>query len=169
MTAMKLTWRNLADLASDGFSEVPRDDSGIYVVRWSKERKSIPIQRLGGKDENGILYVGSAKKLRRRVRTLWNGINGHGRHTMGKTITFCKLQEIIHTDEFEVTWESVKDHDIALGQEWAAIVDYSQKFKEPPPLNLNLSRTKYGLTDLAEFDKSGFAYESDEFVRALLK
>jgi hypothetical protein len=169
MTAMKPTWRNIADLANNRFSEIPRDDSGIYVVRWSKERKPTPIQRLGGKDENGILYIGSAKKLRRRIRTLWNGINGRGKHTMGQTITFCKLREIIRPDEFEVTWESVKDHDIALGQEWAAIVDYSQRFREPPPLNLNLSRTKYGLADLAEVGKSKFAYESDEFVLALLK
>jgi len=166
---MRPTWRNIADLANSGFSEVPSDDSGIYVVRWSRRGKPITIQRLGGTDLNGILYIGSAKKLRRRLRTLWNGINGQGKHTMGKTIIFCKLHEIISPNDFQIAWEKVKNHDTALGQEWAAIVEYSQKFKEPPPLNLNLSRTKYALAGLAEAGKSRFAYESDEFVRALLE
>jgi hypothetical protein len=166
---MELTWKNISDLTSNRFSGVPKNDSGIYVVRWHRQGKPVPIQRLGGTDESGILYIGSAKKLRRRIRTLCNGINGKGKHTMGRTLTFCKLRETIRHDEFEITWESVKDHDTARGQEWAAIFGYSQKFKEPPPLNLELNRTKFGLTGLAVVGKSRVSYESDDFVVSLLK
>ena len=166
---MKLMWKSVSDLVNSRFSEVPKDDSGVYAVRWSKQEKPVEIQRLGGTDKAGILYIGSAKKLQRRIRALCNGINGKGGHTIGRTLTFCKLRGTILPDECQVAWKSMKTHDIALGQEWTAICDYSQKFKEPPPLNLELNRMKFALAGLAVVGRSRIVYEADDFVVSLFK
>jgi excinuclease UvrABC nuclease subunit len=105
---IEIRWYKLKDLAVKKFNDI-RNVSGVYFVRRSKNGKPISIPRLGGFDHKGILYIGSAKKLRRRVRELWKGINGQVEvHTIGKTIIFCNISEVVNLDEYEVSWE-VKD------------------------------------------------------------
>ena len=33
---------------------------GIYKVRYTSNKKSVPLQRVGGKDKKGIVYIGKA-------------------------------------------------------------------------------------------------------------
>jgi predicted GIY-YIG superfamily endonuclease len=161
-------WNRLEDLAATRFREVPIDSSGVYFVRWSKNGAAVPIQRLSGVDDKGILYIGSAKKLKRRVRELWNGINGKvEQHTIGKTIIFCKISEIMKLNEYDIAWEELKPHKSAIGQEWAAFKSYAERYKEPPPLNLSIRRGFFAVLGLAEIGKSRLAYPPDEFVRYL--
>ena len=101
---MKINWHKLKDLAAKNFKDIPTDP-GIYFVRWSKNGKPTSIPRLAGVDHKGILYIGSAAKLKKRIRELWKGINGQVEsHTIGKTIIFCKIFEIVNLDEYEISW-----------------------------------------------------------------
>jgi len=100
---MEIKWYRLEDLAAKKFHNIPHN-AGIYFVRWSRNGKPVPISRLKGFDDKGILYIGSAKKLRRRVQELWKGINGKVEaHTIGKTIIFCKIFEVVSLNEYEIS------------------------------------------------------------------
>jgi len=135
------------------------------VNKW----ESSPISRLKGIDDKAILYIGSAKKLRRRTQELWRGINGKVEdHTIGKTIIFCRISEVINVHEYEISVEKLETHEKAVGQEWAAIKSYADKFKEPPPLNLGIRREFFASWGIAKWGKSRWAYEPDEFVRSII-
>ena len=168
MVNMEIKWHKLKDLNVDNFKNIPKN-SGIYFVRWSKDGSPVSIPRLDGIDQKGILYIGSAKELRRRIRELWKGINGRVEdHTIGKTIIFCKVFEIISLDEYEISWEELKAHEDAVGQEWTAMASYAEKYREPPPLNLQLRRGMFTAWDIFKWDKSRWAYETDEFVKFVI-
>lgn len=165
---MEIKWYKLKDLAVKKFNNI-RNVSGIYFVRWSRNGKPVSIPRLGGLDHKGILYIGSAKKLRRRVRELWKGINGQVEaHTVGKTIIFCKISEIVNMDDYEISWEELSTHENAVGQEWAAIALYAEKYKEPPPLNLGIRREYFMVIGIGKIGKSRIGYDPDRFVRSVI-
>lgn len=168
MIRMKIKWYGLKELAVKKFNDI-RNVHGVYFIRRSKNEKPVSIPRLGNVDHKGILYIGSAIKLRRRVRELWRGINGQVEdHTIGKTIIFCKISEIINLDEYEILWEELKTHSEAVGQEWAAIALYAEKYKEPPPLNLGIRREYFMVIGIAKIGKSRIGYEPDGFVRSVI-
>jgi hypothetical protein len=163
---MSIEWHKLTELAKDKFKVVP-SDPGIYIARWSKEGKAVPIGRLAKIDTNGILYIGSAKNLKNRIRRLCRGIRQESEgHTISKTILFCKVFEAVSPSEYEISWEKLKTHEEAKGQEWTALKTYADKYKEPPPLNLGLQREHFAIFGIAKFDRAHFAYESDDFVNS---
>jgi len=164
---MEIEWYKLEDLAIRKFRDTP-NKPGIYFIRWSRNGKPVPIYRRG-LDDNGILYIGSAKKLRRRVRELWKGINRNVEaHTIGKTIIFCKIFELVNLDEFEISWEELKTHENAVGQEWTAVALYAEKYKEPPPLNLGIHREYFMVIGIGRIGKSRIGYDPDEYVRSII-
>jgi len=157
-------WYNFETLAEKEFEGVPKLP-GIYLLRWSKNGTPIPIGRLKDIDNKGLLYIGSSLNLKRRIRDLWKGVSEYKPgHTIRKTITFCKVFETIKTDEYEISWEALKTGEEAKGQEWAAFKLYSEKHKEPPPLNLSIRREAYAIWGIAKWGKSKWAYEPDAFV-----
>ncbi len=165
---MEIKWYRLGELAAKKFYDIP-NNPGIYFIRWSRNGKAVPISRLKGMDDKGILYIGSAKKLRRRIQELWRGINGKVEdHTIGKTIIFCKISEVISVNEYEISWEKLETHEKAVGQEWAAIKSYADKFKEPPPLNLGIRREFFAIVGIATIGRSRVGYDLDEFVRSII-
>jgi hypothetical protein len=165
---MEIKWYRLEDLAVNKFRDIP-NSSGIYFIKWSRNRKAVPISRLKGLDGKGILYIGSAKKLRRRIQELWKGINGKVEaHTIGKTIIFCKIFELVNLDEYEIAWEELKTHENAVGQEWTAVALYAEKYKEPPPLNLGIRREYFMVIGIGRIGKSRIGYDPDEFVKSII-
>ncbi len=71
---------------------------GVYIIRQSKNRKPVEIGRLKGVDQQGILYIGSASDLRKRVRNLLGSLEGKYRkikHTMTKSYIFFSLDKVI--------------------------------------------------------------------------
>lgn len=164
---MDVKWYKLKELATENFDDI-HNVPGIYFVRWSKNGNPEPVSRLKGIDKQGLLYTGRAKKLRMRVKQLWKGINRKERHTIGKTIIFCKVFELINLDEYEISWEELKTHEEAIGQEWTAIKLYADKYKEPPPLNLGIRREQFMIIGIGKVGKSRIGYDPDEFVKSII-
>jgi predicted GIY-YIG superfamily endonuclease len=165
---MEIQWYKVKNLPLKKFRDVP-NLSGVYFVRWLKNEKPVSIPRLRGVDHKGILYIGSAKNLKRRVRELWNGINFKVEaHTIGKTIIFCKIFEIIDLDEYEIAWEELGTHEEAVRQEWAAIRTYATKYREPLPLNLSVRRKLYAIGGIVKTWTNRIASKTDEFVRLVI-
>ena len=71
-------------------------------------------------------------------------------------------------DEYEISWEELETHGRAVGQEWAASKSYTDKHKEPPPLNLVIRREFFAVWGIAKWDKSRWAYEPDKFVKSVI-
>jgi len=168
---MEIKWYKLKDLAVKDFGDV-YNVSGIYFVRWSKNGKPVPIGRLGGVDPKGLVYIGCAygrKGMKSRIQHLWKGINKNADvHTIGMTIIFCKVFETINPNEYEIAWEELKTREDAIGQESASIGLYAQKYKEPPPLNLQIRREMFLTCGIGKVGKSRVWYEPDEFVRSIV-
>jgi predicted GIY-YIG superfamily endonuclease len=170
---MSSDWKNLQNLASNkfpGFENKP----GIYFIRWKKYETPVTINRLGGSDSNGLLYVGESKDLRRRVQRIWRGIESVYKttskttNTLRITIMFCKLHEEINSNEYEIAWQHFSTKIEAQIQEAAALKLYAEKFKEPPPLNLNLCREKYAIWGFNYFDQSTWTAKPNEFVKSII-
>ena len=163
-------WKNLQELASEKFSGID-NTPGIYFIRWVKNEVPVPINRLGGSDKNGLLYIGQTKTLRRRFQRIWRGITTEintktNIHTLRKTIFFCKIHEVINLDEYEIAWKQLQTKNEAQGQEAAALKLYTEKFNEPPPLNLKLCRSRYAIWGLGIWDHSKWSVVPNEFVKS---
>lgn len=164
---MDIGWHKVKDI-DDEIKHIP-ESPGIYFVRWARESQPVQIPRMTGIDSKGILYVGKSKNIRGRIRRLFNAIvKNKPLHTFYKTKIFCKISQLINLEEYEITWENLETEEEATGQEWAAIKIYCDKYHEPPPLNLSLSRELFAIFGLAKFGKSKFAYEADEFVKNII-
>lgn len=170
---MSTVWKNLQDLASKKFPDV-ENKPGIYFIRWKKDGTTVTINRLGGSDGNGLLYVGESKDLRRRFHRIWRGINKVNNdesktpHTFRNTLVFCKLHEEINSDEYDVAWQHLSTILEVKIQEAAALKLYTEKFKELPPLNLKICREKYLNWGLDYFDQSRWKAKANEFVKSII-
>jgi hypothetical protein len=52
-------------LVSKRFRDVPTEP-GVYIVFWVREGRPVPIPRILGVDERGVLYIGSTGKSRNK-------------------------------------------------------------------------------------------------------
>ncbi len=123
---------------------------GVYLIRWVKEGRPVPIPRILDVDRKGILYIGSAKNLRRRLRRLVRALDVEGlekpsnrrKHTAALTYRFFGLNEHIclKLGEMEAAWVYFESVEKARNQEIAAIRHYTEKYGEAPPLNRQIAR-----------------------------
>lgn len=166
---MKIKLHRLRDLAANKFKDTPKVP-GVYFVRWSRNGNPVSILRLGGSDHKGILYIGKAKNLRKRVRRLWKGINQQEskRHTFAKTMIFCNVSKIIDLDEYGISWDELRTPKDAVEQEWAALKYYANKYKEPPPLNLFIGREFRHIFGISDKFPLRLSAEPDPFVKSII-
>jgi hypothetical protein len=167
---MSVGWENLQNLASNNFHGV-ENKPGIYFIRWKKGENPVTINRLGGSDSNGLLYVGESKDLRRRFQRIWRGIEkvhktSETPDTLSRRIVLCNLHKEIKSDEYEITWQYLSTKIEAQVQTAAALKLYIEKFRELPPLNLQVCTRKYIVWGLKYFDQSSWSAEPNEFVRS---
>ena len=166
-------WENLQNLAINKFPGV-QNKPGIYFIRWKKYETPVTINRLGGSDSNGLLYIGESKDLLRNFRRIWQGIinlnsaKSKTAHTLCNTIVFCKLHEEINSDEYEIAWQHLSTKIEAQVQEAAALKLYTEKFKELPPLNLKICGQKYLNWGLVYFDQSRWTVKPNDFVKSII-
>ena len=170
---MSVLWKNLKTFASNKFPGI-ENKPGIYFIRWKNNKNPVTINRIGGSDSTGLLYIGESKDLRRRFQRIWRGINSidisknKTSHTLRRTLMFCKLHEEIASHEYEIAWQHLSTKIEAQVQEAAALKLYTEKFKELPPLNLKLCSEKYGIWGLGYFDESKWMAEPNNFVKSII-
>jgi len=122
-------------------NRLPRSP-GVYTIRWCRNGEPVRIGRLRGEDRKGILYIGSAKNLRKRVRQLLRSLSSGGTgHTMARSYFCFSLNEVIGINEMEITWIELDDSDEARRQEQLALRYYGERFGELPPLNQQVLRS----------------------------
>ena len=170
---MGLDWENLQALARYKFHGVKKEP-GVYFIRWKKYDTPITINRLGGSDSNGLLYIGESKNLRKMFQRLWRGISkvndtkSKTIHTLRTSLVFCRLHNEIKLDEYEIIWQHLPTKLEAQIQEAEAIKLYTEKFKEPPPLNLKVCGQKYLNWGIDYSDPTLWTGKSNEFVKSVI-
>ena len=131
------------DLFNEEWERMP-SAPGVYVIRRSR-----PIQRAGGIDRAGILYVGRASPLRRRLWRFWNCD-----HTAsGFLWTHIDIAKLVLSDRVRTPNDVEKKvHRLWLRYatpinakrlvraERALMFAYFNKFGEAPPLNLSINQ-----------------------------
>ena len=167
----------LTELAINRFRDVPTEPS-VYVVFWVRDGKPVPIPRILGVDEKGVLYIGttrSKKGLRRRIRDLWISVQmarrhiegKHYPHTFGPSLVYTGLHNLIRDEEL---WSYFKEFSIyeAEYQEKRAILEYTSRYGEPPPLNLQVGRQYFAIIGLGVYGRSRVVGELDHDLQAVL-
>jgi hypothetical protein len=120
----------------DFHTEIP-SEPGVYKI-YSLNDNHIPrpINRIGGIDNQGILYIGESQNLKERLRMLWRVLNPNylaTAHTFGINYnTVPLLQEIFPLNSLAVTFEIIQDH---TNYETMLIENYRQLYGEVPPFN----------------------------------
>jgi len=163
----------LVEFARSDFKSVPKGP-GVYVVFWMRDGKPIPISRILGTDERGILYIGATRGLKRRLKKLWNSIDAiRGKrkrkkfHTFVRSLVYTGLLNIIKDDELRVYFKEFSKED-AEYQEKLALLEYTRKYGEPPPLNLQVGRQYFEIYGLSIYGESRYADELDDDLRSVL-
>src|SRR5207249_717039 len=117
---------------------------GIYIIRRSQ-----PIQRIGGKDRAGIIYVGRASTLRSRVWRFWNCDHTASAFLWTHTeIARLVLSEGIRTPNdvwkkvcrLWVRYAAPINEKRLARAERALMFAYFHRFGEAPPLNLSINK-----------------------------
>ncbi len=166
----------LVDLAKKRFGNVPKRP-GVYIVCWVKDGRPRPLQRLLGIDDHGILYIGATKSkegLKGRLKALWNSVRRafEGRssspHTFGPTLIYTNLICKVRKDELAVWYKDYDDSDYVEAQEKRTLYEYTKRYGEPPPLNLQVGRQYLAIIGLGILGKSILAPELDPELKDII-
>jgi hypothetical protein len=63
-------WMPLESLDNERLWNKLKSAPGIYIIRREK-----PIQRIGGQDNKGIVYIGKSSDLAKRLNDFWNAVH----------------------------------------------------------------------------------------------
>jgi hypothetical protein len=130
---------------------------GIYKLRCLEKNGYLSIDRLGGSDDGGILYIGAAAVLSYRLASVRKaicaafGIDHYidpGVHPAGAHLQkYSFLQARLPHDRLCVTLEPVEetrdDPDAHFKKENEVLADYCNQFGELPPFNLKLGGVNF--------------------------
>jgi hypothetical protein len=158
MRSLRLKCVLLPNIGSHDIPEAP----GVYVVQWVErgDKQLVPrrIPRILNVDNAGILYIGSAEKLRSRLKNLKRSISkvfeayrGGSlfnedllkkiKHTATKTIIYTNLVETLGSeDNLQVCYKVFNNEKDAKHQEALMLYRYARCYGEPPPLNLGVGK-----------------------------
>jgi len=166
------TPRLIVELSASGFRSVPTNP-GVYIVFWWRNGKPVPISRVLGVDMKGVLYIGGTTgSLRRRLKDLWYSVRAARKgkheweypHTLGVSLAYTGLLNIIKDNELAIYYKDMDRSEAEL-QEKLAILEYTRRYGEPPPLNLKIGRRYTTIWNLSLKGKQG---KLDEDLREVL-
>ena len=176
----------LEKLASSRFISVP-EGHGIYAVFWARNGEFVPIPRILGTDERGILYIGTTRGgkkrgrskekgrgLRERLRDLWISVQSAydpGKrsfpHTFGKSLVYTGLYKVINVKELEIYFKELNKGE-ADYYEKLMLSEYTRKYGELPPLNLQVGREYFLTLGLGKLGRSRLRGELEAELRSVL-
>ena len=125
---------------------------GVYKLRCLKEDSQgfIPICRLLGKDDEGILYIGAGKLLLARVTELMMALrsvmkidyNNHSKHTCSFKYENINIQQKYPYTKLCVTLYPIDNGNDPYIFERELLENYEKTYGEAPPFNEARSRAK---------------------------
>ena len=138
-TLKKLEWSQWIALRTLILSDVPAA-TGVYQIRWAIDGKPMSIDRANGVDKSGLLYIGKAKNLKRRLRAFCRGIfERRITHTAAYTYIWDSFDKKFKPDQLEVRWAVVSEDELD-DYEFALLGDYIEAYLDTPPLNISRGR-----------------------------
>jgi len=161
---MQMTsWTKLSEVSNI------EDETGVYIVRWIINGVPQKIGRLGGIDSKGILYIGSAKNLKKRTKRLWRGVKEQKPiHTAARSYIFTNNYDFIDPKDIEITTIVFDRLHEARTQEWNALKYYGNRFKELPPLNLIVGRKRFAVVGISKVGSSKVGTEINDKLKILI-
>lgn len=126
----------LGDLSTWPGRDRLNDTPGVYrIIVLSKNGKPKPVSRAGGRDQDGVLYIGRSLYLRRRLNTLRRMLfEGVPRGAIaGLTYKASPpIQSVAPPSQLAFRFEHFAD---CNAKERELLRRYFKKFGEVPPLN----------------------------------
>lgn len=115
---------------------IPQEGGVYWIYSLDDNDVPVPINRILGIDQSGVLYIGESENLKERLRMLWRVLNPEylaTAHTFG--VNYNAMPEIqarfpLHT--IAIQYEVTAHHD---AYETQLIEEYRQQFGEVPPMN----------------------------------
>ena len=135
-------WTEWASIEKLDFTRITTTP-GVYEIGASINGQPQQINRANGVDRNGILYIGKAGNLRKRIKDFWRHILIEGnRHTAAETYLFYGFNTKIPRESLQVRWLALPKG--MQGEfEKKLIDDYLEKYLDSPPLNIRIHRPKF--------------------------
>jgi excinuclease UvrABC nuclease subunit len=117
---------------------------GVYRIRaFAEEGGPLPIARAGGVDREGILHIGKANDLRRRIRLFCRAAQGlRASHHAGGEYVRWHFDRLVPRERLRFDYLVVPDEQRALTLERTLHEEYRERFLDRPPLDGTSGQTK---------------------------
>ena len=121
---------------------------GVYYIRCvNNSGNPIRIPRLGGVDNEGIVYIGeTGRNLRNRVRNFWKTAHNFrvSSHIGGWNYSYWGYNKIFPLKNLEFSYMSCKNKDHSERMEVDCLWDYrkTKSYIDLPPLNFSAGKEK---------------------------
>jgi hypothetical protein len=128
--------------------------SGVYVMIYMKNGKPENFSRLNGIDPEGILCIGKAANLNRRIREFQRDVlvKGLGKHYHSEGWNFRKYFRDnpnpnalkLKIENIKVVWKELsnKNEAEANALETKLLQEYVMRYQDKPPLNISIKRKR---------------------------
>ena len=131
-------YKSFTEVKWDSISNGP----GVYYIRCiDSSGNPFKIERLGGTDGEGIIYVGeTGRSLRNRLRGFWETANHRAsRHVAGGNFSYYGYGKIFSLSGLQFAFISCKDKAHSRRLEADCLWEYRKKkgFMDLPPLNFS--------------------------------
>lgn len=125
-------WRNIENIYND--IDVLHKQ-GLYQIRMvNSSNNPLPIPRLVGIDESGIIYIGMSVELRTRIENFYCG-----RHSGGGMYNLVRLRLRRHIPyngyTLQYRYMQISDEEVMEKIETNLLRRYFRKYCELPPFN----------------------------------
>jgi len=125
---------------------------GVYVMIYMENGKPKNFSRLNGIDLDGILCIGKATNLNRRIREFHRDIlvEGLGKHYHSEGWNFRKYFREnpnasalkLKIENIKVVWKNLSSTEEADVLETKLIQEYVMTYQDKPPLNISIKRKR---------------------------
>ena len=122
--------------AEDSIMESIDGRAGIYKIYANR-----PINRIIGRDDSSLIYIGSTTRLLGRLRDFFNSANGSNSHSGGCFYKRSLENHLGNSSEvLKFKYEIINTIEDAKSREQSELNSYLDEYGELPPLNNQLPK-----------------------------
>jgi hypothetical protein len=140
-------WSDYRKFVDVEWRKIPTNP-GVYYIRYVNESgKPVSVQRLGGVDKEGIVYVGeTGNSLRKRLRDFWKTAHNFrvDRHRAGWNYSYYGFNKIFPLKNLQFSYLSCKSKAHSQSLEFDCLWEYrkTKRYIDLPPLNFSAGKEK---------------------------